>query len=329
MTKTVSVIMPVYNAAKTLPATLDALFAQTHRPLELLFIDDCCTDESFDIIARYAKEHESDGGIFVKTLHHEKNRGVAAARNTGLDNATGEYVYYADADDTLAPDALTELLQKASDTDADIVGCEWYLAGKKNERHMRQPDINSPEDAFRKMTGGTLRWNLWLFLVKRALYETNQIRFMESQNMGEDMMAMGKLFLSAQKVCMLHKPFYRYMQTNFTYLEKENSAKHRLQVTRNVEELERFTQQFGGSKWHNQMQFLKLNIKLPMLITDNADAYREWQEWFPEANAYVMQNKMLPLRTRLLQQMAAKGQFWFVKLYYRVVIRFVYGVIYK
>ena len=75
--------------------------------------------------------------------------------------------------------------------------------------------------------------------------------------------------------------------------------------------------------------FLKLNIKLPLLITDDESRYRQWMQWFPEANGYVMKNKLLPLRTRLVQCMAAKGRFFAIKIYYRFVIRFVYGVIYK
>ena len=65
------------------------------------------------------------------------------------------------------------------------------------------------------------------------------------------------------------------------------------------------------------------------MITDDESRYRQWTEWFPEANGYVMKNKRLPLRTRLLQLVAVKRYDFLLKLYYRFVFKLVYGVIYK
>jgi hypothetical protein len=79
----------------------------------------------------------------------------------------------------------------------------------------------------------------------------------------------------------------------------------------------------------NLINYLKLNIKLPLLISENKSQYQKWLTWFPEANDFVMENKTLPLRTRLLQLAAVKKQFWYIKLYNKVVIRLVYGILYK
>ena len=77
------------------------------------------------------------------------------------------------------------------------------------------------------------------------------------------------------------------------------------------------------------ISFLKLNIKLPLLITDDKSRYEQWLECFPEANRYIMQNKTLPVRTRLLQWMAVKRCFRGLQFYYRIVFKFIYGIIYK
>lgn len=325
----ISIIIPVYNAEKTISKCLTSLFAQTYNSLEFVFVNDCCTDNSFEVIQTFIDKNSYKTGISTKIIVHEKNRGVAAARNTGLDNASGEYIYFADSDDWLESDLIETLVKEAETKKSDIIGCEWFLTYQQNERYMKQASAKSPDEAFRKMAGGVLRWNLWLFLTKRSLYEENNIRFTEGQNMGEDMMVMGKLFLCASSVSIIHKPLYHYIQTNESSLTKDVSEKHLSQVTTNLEELERFTLQKKEVEYAVQIHFLKLNIKLPLLISDNDNMHRRWMQMFPESNKYIMQNKLLPLRTRLLQWFASKQNFAIVKLYYKFVFKFVYGKLYK
>ena len=326
----VSVIIPVYNAEKTLPHCIASLYAQTYRNLELLFIDDCSTDNSLAVISEQVANAANAVGITVKILHHETNRGVAAARNTGLDAATGVYTYSVDADDWIESDTLESLVHEAEQKDADIVGHEWYLTFEQNERYMKQPTFSTPGDALRKIMGGVARWNLWLFFVRRSLYEQNRIRFIEGMNMGEDMMVMIKLLICAKNVAFLNKPFYHYVQANAHSLTRIYSQEHIRQVTANVYEVEKYIGEQGlGESLKRSVHFLKLNIKLPLLISDDEARYKQWLEWFSESNDYVMQNKLLPLRTRLIQWMATKKYWVVVKFYYRFVIRFIYGVIYK
>ena len=87
----VSIIIPVYRAEKTLPACLDQLKAQSYRTLQLIFIDDCSSDGSYAYLASQREALEALG-MEVTLLRHEKNQGVAVARNTGLDAAHGEYI---------------------------------------------------------------------------------------------------------------------------------------------------------------------------------------------------------------------------------------------
>jgi glycosyltransferase involved in cell wall biosynthesis len=326
---TVSVIIPVYNASATLGDCLDSLNRQTIQRFELLFIDDSSTDRSLDILMSYAEQY-STGDFVVKVLRHERNRGVAAARNTGLEYATGEYVYYVDADDFIEPDTLECLLKEAQEKELDIVGHEWFLTFKSDERYMKQPLFVTPDEALRQMMCGVMRWNLWLFLVRRSLYVENNIRFIEGMNMGEDMMVMMKLFACAKRVTIINRAFYHYGQSNSGSLTKTYSAEHIRQVTNNVQEAERFISASSYAGLLSEfIPLLKLNIKLPLLITDDESRYRQWTEWFPEANGYVMKNKRLPLRTRLLQLAAVKRYDFLLKLYYRFVFKLVYGVIYK
>lgn len=321
----VSVIVPMYNVAHIVDKAIETLFAQTLQGIEYIFIDDCSSDNTLQRLNELLAGKE---GRKVKVLHHPKNCGVAVARNTGLDNATGEYIYYVDADDYIEPCAIEEMYAESVRCNADIVGCEWFLSFAQNERYMRQADVENGTNLFRKMSYGVMRWNLWLFMVRRSLYERERLRFIEGMNMGEDMMIMMKLAMNAGRVSIMHRPFYHYIQTNSGSLTKNFNA-YRFQVTANVNEVGEYIKQTGRCELEEALMQLKLTLKLPLLISDKQSDYDTWLSWFSEANGAVDGNKELPWRTRYIQRAAAKRRFWVLKLYYRFVIKLVYGIIFR
>lgn len=322
----VSIIVPVYNAEKTLYICLDSLRDQTYKNLQIIFVNDSSTDNSLNVLNQF----KEDSGYQVDIISHERNRGVAAARNTGLNAVRGEFIYFVDADDAIDKNTIEESLDLAIKSTLDIVGFSWYLTFEKNERKMHQPSFSSPFGAIENMMQGTMRWNLWLFLFKTSLFKENDIKFIEGKNMGEDLMVAIKLFSKAERVGYLDRHFYHYGQSNTSSLTKTYSDSHIEQVTANVMEVEKYLKSsVFSNKIGNLINYLKLNIKLPLLISEKKSQYNKWLNWFPESNSYVMENKALPIRTRLLQLAAVKKQFWLVKLYNKVVLRLVYGVLYK
>lgn len=96
----VSIIIPIYNVAPYVEKCLRSVMAQTYKKLEVIIVDDCGTDNSMEIVERIVAEN-SGSEISFKVLHHEKNRGLSAARNTGIKAATGEYLYFLDSDDII------------------------------------------------------------------------------------------------------------------------------------------------------------------------------------------------------------------------------------
>ena len=322
----VSVIIPVYNATGCLPIALDSLKEQTFRDFEVVFVDDCSTDGTPAVIEAFNNE----SGLPCKIVRQDVNGGVAAARNKGLEAADGEYLAFLDADDRMEPKTLTKAVEAAERGDADIVGWDWILGFEKNGRYMRQADYDSPLLALKNLMGGTMRWNLWLFLLKRNLLIDNNIRFIEGANMGEDMMVMIKAYLKAGKVTQIHEPLYRYNAISQTSLSRQFSEERRREISTNLAEAERTVLE---SRYSGQLgeyvNHLKLFLKLPLLISGEKSNYQTWYSWFPEANVSAMANKDLPLRTRLLQGMAERKLWGCVKMYYLCVYKFVYGIIYR
>ena len=326
--KKVSVIVPMYNVEKVMSRCVKSLFEQSLQDIEVIFVNDCSKDSTIEELERQLELYVRKD-ITVKVLSHEHNKGVAAARNTGLDNACGEFVYYVDADDYCDNDTLERMYSKAKTENLDIVGCEWLLTFANNSRHMVQPEVNTGSDAFLKMCNGVMRWNLWLFMVRRALYEVNGFRFMPGANMGEDLMVMMKLLLNAERVGVIHYPMYHYIQTNGNAMTK-NFSVYRDQVSANVAEIEKYIKQkYGTGAYDGIINQLKLNLKLPLIISDKKTDYELWQNWFSESNRYAGMNSEQPFRTKFIQKAAAKKCYTVLRLYYWLVIKFVYGVIYR
>ena len=323
----VSLIIPVYNAETTLEESLRSLSAQRFHDFDVVFVDDGSTDHTPELLQAFAAE----SGITCRIIR-QKNAGVASARNTGLDAATGDYVGFVDADDRIEPEALEKAVGVLLTTDRpiDIVGWDWTLGFEKNGRYMRQVDYDTPLQALKNLMGGTMRWNLWLFLIRRDLIVRQGIRFIDGANMGEDLQFMIRSFCAANHVVQLHAPLYRYNAVSETSLSRQFSDVRRTEIEKNLSEA---TDAVKVSAYAETLtpyvQYLKLYLKLPLLISDDRSNYDLWYRWWPEANAFAMSNKALPLRTRLLQGMAARRCRLGVKLYYLLVYKVVYGVFFR
>ena len=260
---------------------------------------------------------------------HEHNQGLPAARNTGLAVATGEYVFHCDSDDFVEREMLEEMYNAAKTQDADVVYCDFYLSFEKNERYMSNPVYETAEDMFKKgLLGGAMKYNVWNKLVRRCLYTDNAITFPAGHGMGEDM-TMIRLAACAKSVAYVPKAFYHYVKLNSNAYSATMSERHKVDILFNVNQTVEFLQNKFGDALDKEIAFFKLNTKLPFLITDDESQYEVWKEWWPEANRYICENGAQPFRTRLVQWFAAKGQFWAAKVYFKVVYKLVYGVIYK
>lgn len=115
----VTLSMPIYNVAAYVERALLSALNQTFESIEFLLVDDRGTDNSMDIVRRIIKEHPR--GKYVRIIEHPHNIGVGAARNTAIDNAQGEYLFFMDSDDEITPDCIQVLYDKMMEEKVDMV----------------------------------------------------------------------------------------------------------------------------------------------------------------------------------------------------------------
>ena len=122
VSRTVSVVVPIHDRAERVTGAVESVHAQTTEDWELILVDDGSTDGSGAVVDEHAAADER-----VRAIHHETNRGISAARNTGIDAATGEYVCALDSDDRWRPRKLERQLARMAQLGDDYCGC--YTAG--------------------------------------------------------------------------------------------------------------------------------------------------------------------------------------------------------
>lgn len=123
----VSILVPIYGVEQYIERRARSLFEQTCQELEYVFVNDCTPDKSMELLSGVLEDYPERKGA-VKIVNHEKNRGLAASRNTGVENATGEFVCLVDSDDWLERNAVEVLLEGQQKKDADMVSGKPYGA---------------------------------------------------------------------------------------------------------------------------------------------------------------------------------------------------------
>jgi len=112
----VAIIVPVYNAAKYIKQCFYSISAQTHKDIEAVFVDDCSTDDSKEILKKLIAKHSNKSAIKYTLIEHETNKNVCAARNSGIKHALdvkADYLSFIDSDDMLTPNCVETLLKLA------------------------------------------------------------------------------------------------------------------------------------------------------------------------------------------------------------------------
>lgn len=308
----------MYGVERFVERCTRSLMEQTlSEGIEYIFVDDATPDKSIEILRDTVQEYPGRTGQ-VKILRHDTNRGLPTARNTGMDAARGEYVVHIDSDDFVEPDMLEVMLDEARRTDADMVWCDWYLSGETGERAMPQPDAANAREALRAMMGGSMKYNVWNKMTRRAIFTENKLRFPDGQPMGEDM-TMIMTMAHCRNVGHVTRALYHYRRTNEGAMTQTYTDASLEQLRRNADRVTAYLETTGMADAQDVSNF-RLQVKFPFLFFEPATrGFRLWREWWPEANAAIGRDRYLRFHARAAQRMASWRLWWGVRLYRRLL----------
>jgi len=209
MTQSVSIIVPVYNVEKYIERCAVSLFEQTYPNIEYVFVNDSTLDESMQILKRVLLRYPSRQNNTI-IVDHEVNRGLAAARNTGLANCKGDFIVHVDSDDYLEHNAVELLVNKQTITNADIVTGKALRHDFDNDKLIPHPHYRSKNEMVLDMMQLTINHAIWRRLIRKSLYDDYQIKAEEGVNCGEDCWVMTQLAYYASSVSFIDEVVYHY-----------------------------------------------------------------------------------------------------------------------
>lgn len=189
----ISVIVPIYNVAEYIEECIQSLCHQTFKgEFEVILVDDCGTDNSIDIALSTLKNQSN---VKWQVLRNDQNRGLSAARNSGMEVANGEYVLFVDSDDILVPQSLELLYTKAQETGANVTAGAYETFGDGVDSQI-----------YGQIGGYVMAWNK---LCRRVFLADNNISFIEGL-VHEDCPWNFELTVTNTKFATVEEVTYRY-----------------------------------------------------------------------------------------------------------------------
>ncbi len=300
----ISIIVPVYKVESYIRRCIDSILNQTFVDFELILVDDGSPDDSGAICDEYAKKDAR-----IRVIHNQ-NKGVSAARNTGLDAALGEYISFIDSDDYVEACYLEKLAGKKS----DLSICGSYIISEKEEVHIYFPiedkvsssNLEQITDLFDR----DLLKYVWGKLFKRSIIEAKNLRFDTRISLGEDTVFALKYALLCKSFVLISDPLYYYIKYPSGTLTKQltphmvisnslrdqaldeilskNGIKSKIFYTANFVSKQKMKHAFFSVLENSDMtipekcKWYRLFFKLPLyannidILTDNCSAKLRW-----------------------------------------------------
>lgn len=210
----ISIIIPVYNAAKYLKRCIDSIVSQSYENIEIICVNDGSTDNSLNIL----KEYADDKRIVIIS---KENAGVSSARNDAIKASTGDYIAFVDSDDWLEQDAIECLYNAIKEKNVDVVRANYYKEYVDNKQIKSEELCDLKDKVYRvededfdklvidRLLNGTLQCYLWLLLIKKE-YIIDKISFREDIKLMEDTIFYIELLSSVNSIYFMDKPIYHY-----------------------------------------------------------------------------------------------------------------------
>ena len=204
----ISVIVPAYNVEKYIYPCLKSLKNQSYKNFETIIVDDCSTDGTLKIIQDFITENPQ---MNIQIYRHDKNRGISAARNTGIRSAVGVYLYFLDSDDDIYQNCLLTLADHAIKGKAYVIVAENYLISDDEKRTVSLEQTGTIINEQIIETYCSKKWycQVWNKLCKRPFIIENNLYFEEGTILEDEIWSF-KLACVAKKIEFVKEVTYNY-----------------------------------------------------------------------------------------------------------------------
>ncbi len=305
----ISVIVPIYGVEKYIEKSLRSLFSQTKTDgVEFILVNDCTKDRSMDIARDVAAAYPT---LNIVLIDHQQNGGVAMARQTGLDTATGDYTIHFDPDDWCEPEMLEELYHCAIERDADIVACDFYVNYPNKQLYKRQPIIEGNAlECVKLILEDKIHGALWNKLIRRSLFITQNICFTPNVNLWEDKLITSKLFYNTNNIAYLPKAYLHYLQRENSIVHSEtiSSALNKKEA---LEDISSYLKSKGAyEKFNESLIASKINTKLGLMRLQCNKERKQSALLYPEVNEHIMNTPGIRIYWRVGLYCASKRHIW-------------------
>lgn len=222
---TVSIIAPVYGVERFIADFADSAFLQTYPHIEFIFVNDGTKDRSIEVLKSVIDEKYSHLRERIRIID-KQNGGLPAARKTGVEHATGDYLWHVDPDDWLELDAVESIVRRIEETGAEVVYFNLFKEYedkskvKRDRWHAENAQAEYVWDMFNHKSFGSVCNKC----IKRSLYDNERVIFAE-YSYAEDTFLSSQLVGYSTCISFLDKPLYHYRKTNPNAITRQNLKK--------------------------------------------------------------------------------------------------------
>lgn len=298
----VSIIIPIYNVEKYIARCINSVLNQTYRNLEIILIDDCTPDRSMEIAKQIVENSNKAKDLEIKYISHPQNKGIAATRNTGMRNVSGEYFFFLDSDDEITPDCIESMVTLALKyKGVDIIQGDTLDTNNNKIRNLdftNLPEYISDKSTIKKLlfNDGTLEYNIpnvvWNKLIRTALIKDNSMWFKEGI-ISEDVYWLIMYWRFVDSIVLTSQKTYYYYNDNPESITNESNKKKKYFISY-MKILKDFIPTIEYDDIYIYRHFIKLLHNYGIHTQSKQD-----QRMYRETILYIIKQNHLPFKVKL------------------------------
>lgn len=252
----VSICIPIYGVEKYIEKCARSVFEQTYENIEFIFVNDCTKDNSINVLRQVISDYPSLAGR-IQIIEHAANKGLAGARNTAVENASGDFILWIDSDDYVSVTTVDKLINKQLEKNADIVISDVYRCYNGFREYVSLLADDNPRRYLHQVLRDETEHWLAGKLIRTKLYTDHKICALEGANMGEDFQVYPQLVYYSTKICFVEEALYNYMfyNTNSYGHTVSESVQNQRWLSYGVLE-----NKFKGTEYETDLNYQKLQM---------------------------------------------------------------------